>query len=136
VIIAFCGAHDLPLKEIAAHLLQQLVALPTGAIVLLRRGRSTDPGRFEDLTQALCSNLNIPVEWAPPGEGGREAVFERDIQMVAKADAVVCYFHPDRVMEGGTGHVAEKALDADKPLYAYTLFEQGVDWVGGIEPVG
>lgn len=131
----FAGSTDLPLAESANHLLQQLASLPMDATVLLRRGRGTYPGAFERLAASLCDGLKIPVEWKSPDVGGRKATFIRDIDMVQESDLVVCYFHPDRIMDGGTGHIAEKALDQDKPLNTYTVRENAVDWVGGNDPI-
>jgi len=135
VRVAFAGASRLDLAEVAGHLLQQLAALPPNATVLLRRPRGDLPGDFEMLAKNLCDGLSIPVEWRIPEVGGRSATYLRDVSMVSAADAVVCYFHPDAILEGGTGHLAEKALDQDKPLYTYAAIEPGeVVWVGGIEP--
>lgn len=133
--IAVVGSRAVDLREIAGHILKTLASLPDGTTVLLRRGRHTPPGDFEVFTQALCLQLGINFEWCQPDEGGREAVYLRDIEMVAKSDAVVAYFDADSVMTGGTGHVVEKAIDADKPVYAYAPSDQNrVDWVGGHEP--
>jgi hypothetical protein len=135
--VAFVGNRALNLHDVAGHLLKSLISLPDGTIVLLRRGRQTPPGEFESLTQALCLQLHINFEWCVPDEGGREAVYLRDIEMVAKADAVVAYF-PDAAAvfdeKSGTSHVVEKGMDADKPVYAYAPSAEGVDWVGGHEP--
>lgn len=133
--VIFAGSGMLDLKESAEHLLQQLAALPPNTTVLLRRPRFSLPGGFEMLSKNLCESLDIPVEWRIPEEGGRSATYLRDISMVQAADAVVCYFHPDAIMDGGTGHLAEKALDQEKPLYTYAAVEPGqVEWIGGIEP--
>ena len=133
--VVVVGSRAVELSEVAGHVLKTLVSLPEDAVVLLRRGRTTPAGDFEVFTQALCLQLGINFEWCQPDEGGREAVYLRDIDMVQKADAVVAYFDADSVMSGGTGHVVEKALDADKPTYAFAAMGQkGVDWVGGHEP--
>lgn len=133
--VAFVGSRAVEVEEIVDHLLRTLVSLPGDTVVLLRRGRKTPAGDFESLTQALCLQLHINYEWCIPDEGGREAVFQRDISMVDKADAVVAYFAPESVFDGGTGHVVEKAMDADRPVYAYAPTRGvGVHWVGGHEP--
>lgn len=133
--VALVGSRAVDVREISGHLLKTLVSFPEGTIVLLRKGRTTPPGDFEVFTQALCLQLGINFEWCQPDEGGREAVYLRDIEMVTKADAVVAYFDADSVLSGGTGHVVEKAMDADKPVYAYAPSGQNtVDWVGGHEP--
>jgi len=130
--VALAGASQMALtREVAHHALQTLAALPPGTTVLLRRGRETPPGDFEMLVHELCKSLSIPVEWRVPEPGGRSQVYLRDVEMVQAADSVICYFHHDRVMTGGTGHVAEKALDQEKPLYAYAQMDDTVTWVGG-----
>lgn len=133
--VAVVGNRALVLEQVVDHLLRTLVSLPVDTVVLLRKGRKTPAGDFESLTQALCLQLHINYEWCVPDEGGREAVFQRDISMVDQADAVVAYFAPDSVMEGGTGHVVEKAMDVDRPVFAYAPTGPGlVTWVGGHTP--
>jgi len=134
VRVAFVGSHSLDVSIVAGHLLKTLVSLPPETVVLLRKGRTTVPGDFETLTQALCLQLHIDFEWCIPDEGGREAVFLRDIEMVTRADAVVAYFDADSVMQGGTGHVVDKAMDIDRPVYAYAPQDGTVKWAGGHEP--
>ena len=51
--------------------------------------------------------------------------FFRDIEMVSKADLVLCIFHEGQPMEGGTAHVVEKAQDKRVPVYAYTSDDDG-----------
>lgn len=133
--VAVVGSRAVDLREISDHLLKTLVSLPEGTVVLLRRGRTTPANEFEVFTQALCLQLHIDFEWCIPDEGGREATYLRDIDMVSRADAVVAYFDADSIMSGGTGHVVEKGMDLDKPVYAYAPVGQNrVDWVGGHEP--
>ena len=70
-----------------------------------------------------------------PDQGGREAVYQRDIEMVDRADAVVAYFAPDAVMERrhrtrrGSGH------GPGPPGVRLRPREPGlVIWVGGHDP--
>lgn len=133
--IAMVGARALDLLVVAEHVAETLQGLPEGSTVLLRRGRISAPGDFEVFTQALCLHLGINYQWCQPDEGGREAVYLRDIEMVAQADRVVAYFAPGSEMDGGTGHVVEKAIDADRMVDAYVARpHRGVDWFGGHEP--
>lgn len=90
------------------------------ASVLMRKGRSTNPGTMESAVRTACSILNIPVSWYVPAPGGRDMVFYRDIDMVGDADLVICVFDARSPMEGGTAHVVEKAQDKHVPVYAYT----------------
>jgi hypothetical protein len=78
------------------------------------------PGIFEFSLQTMAKTMGWPIEWFIPAPGGRDQVFFRDIDMVAKADVVICVFPEDSPMEGGTAHVVEKAQDRRAPVYAYT----------------
>lgn len=134
VKVAVVGSHDLDPALIASHLLKQLVSLPTPSIVMLRRGRKTKPGPIEMLTESLCRQLEIAVEWREPQAGARAGVYNRDVSMVGACDAVWAYFDPEHVMEGGTGHVVEKALDQDRPVYAWAPIDGSMTDVGSHEP--
>lgn len=76
---------------------------------------------FEYGVHLACTVLGVPVELYRPKDGGRDMVFYRDIDMVSDADLVVCIFHEDAPMEGGTAHVVEKAQDRRVPVYTYTF---------------
>lgn len=55
--------------------------------------------------------------------------------MVAGADLVIAVFPPTKPMEGGTGHVVEKAIDQRVPAYAYTFDDRtGFARVGEYDP--
>jgi hypothetical protein len=83
-----------------------------------RKGSIENP--FEFAIHLMCKQLVIPVELRVPEAGGRDQVFHRDIEMVAKSDLVICVFSEADPMGGGTGHVVEKAIDRGVPVYAYT----------------
>lgn len=61
----------------------------------------------------------------------RHKNFLRDIVLLDAVDEVVAFFDPERVMEGGTGHVVEVAIRIDKPCRAYTLRNGRLEEVGG-----
>lgn len=132
--IAVVGSSDLDPALIAHHLLKQLAALPAPSYVLLRRGQKTPPGPIEMLAESLCRQLEIGIEWREPQGGSRSSVFNRDVSLVAAADAVWAYFKAERVMDGGTGHVVEKALDQDRPVYAWAPIDGEMKDVGSHEP--
>ena len=88
--------------------------------MLLRSARTGQQNQFEMACQIIAMMLNVPVKLFKPEEGGRPAVFYRDIEMVSEADVVLCVFSADNPMEGGTAHVVEKAQDRRVPVYAYT----------------
>lgn len=54
----------------------------------------------------------------------------RDIVLVDGCDEIVAFFDPERVMEGGTGHIIEAALRMDKPCRAYTIRNGRLEEVG------
>lgn len=134
--VAMVGPRTLPLKEYAGAILGEIARLPEGTSVLLRRGRTTDPGSFEQLVAQICAQLAIDVTWCTPDAGGRAAVFERDIAMAEKADEVVAFFEEGKVMEGdsGTTHVVEKAIDADRVTNVYVVIDGEKQLVASHEP--
>jgi hypothetical protein len=90
---------------------------------------------FETLVSALADTYGLKVDWRRPTGGGRAAVYLRDYGLVDDADYVEAFFAHDRVMEGGTGHVVEAALNRDKRVYGWVVTEGGrVERVGEIEP--
>jgi hypothetical protein len=88
--------------------------------VLLRSSRAGIGNQFESAVHLACTILNIPFVLFKPEPGGRDMVFHRDIEMVSKADLVVCVFAADAPMEGGTAHIVDKAQDQLVPVYSYT----------------
>ena len=129
----FAGSGALSLTpETARLVLGELESLDTDVKeILLRRPRGNYPRPFEALVNAMASQMDFRVTWFKPSLGGRSATFLRDVQMVMAADEVVCFFPPDHLMEGGTGHIVEKALDQEKPVRAYELSPAGLRWIGG-----
>jgi hypothetical protein len=129
------GSQVLPLEEVAGHLLRQMASFPPDTIILLRRGRTTGPGPFEKLVAMLAETLKIAIEWREPraDEGGRSQTYLRDIELVGSADAVIAYFSEAQIMLGGTGHVVEKAIDQNVPVYAYAPIDGAVERVGEVE---
>jgi hypothetical protein len=132
--VAMGGSRKLALDAgFAKQILRHMSQLPAHTKILLRRGVSTEPNAIEQLIADLCPTLGIDFEWCVPDSPGREGVFLRDVTMIERADALVVYFHPDHIMEGGTGHLVEKAMDRDTPTWAYTFSdEHGLERVGDI----
>ena len=131
------GARTIPLSAaFARHILKHLTQLPPNSTALLRRPMDEDPSPIEKLIADLCPTLGIGVEWHSPEPGGRTATFLRDLAMIERSDALIVYFDPKHIMEGGTGHLADKALERDMPVWAYSWDEEhGLEWVGeGGEP--
>jgi hypothetical protein len=54
--------------------------------------------------------------------------------MVDRADRVIAYFRPDRIMDGGTGRVVELAQSRGIHVEAFAPIEDGeLVWVGGVD---
>ncbi|HEX5016537.1 MAG TPA: hypothetical protein VFX15_03000 [Actinomycetes bacterium] len=101
-------------------------ALPAQTTVLLRRGNASDPGRFERLVREIIRSYAVHLEYRwvmPDPAAGPGAAFLRDNEMVAASDLVLAFFAPGRMMEGGTGHVVESAIDKNVPVYSFILGE-------------
>jgi N-dimethylarginine dimethylaminohydrolase len=131
--IAFAGSRDLPLRLIPRHVVEQLVRARK---VILRRPRlETSPiGPFEQLVAAMAAALDIEVEWVAPEVGDRAQVFIRDLDMVGKADLVICYFSSPE-MAGGTAHVVEAAMNKAVTCEAFYVSPVGEStWIGGYDP--
>jgi hypothetical protein len=141
VNVVIAGSRRLPAGQAPRLLIRFLAALPADACILLRKGAYTEPGRFERDVENLCSILHMDWEWCVPVPTGttvgRAAVYYRDIEMVDRADLVLLFFSPDEAHDGysGTAHLMDKALDAARPVYAYTVAEDGlVSRVGEYDP--
>jgi hypothetical protein len=141
VRVAIAGSRRFPAGQAPRLLIRFLAALPADAVILLRKGAYSEPGRFERDVENLCSILRMDWEWCVPAPTdttiGRAAVFYRDIEMVERADLVLLFFDPGEAHDGysGTAHLMDKALDADRPVYAYTVAADGkVSRVGEYDP--
>lgn len=135
--ILFAGSRTLSLDgDVAPSILQRLIEYdPAATTVLLRKPTNKPLRPFEALVASLATALEVKYECGEPGPGGRKATFTRDIELVGAADAVVAFFPAGEEMDGGTGHVVEKALDQAKPVNAYVVENGQVRWLGGLEDV-
>ena len=127
------AARLLPIAPIADHLVHELAALPPDTTVLLRKPKTRPPEPFEATVSEVCESLGIPIEWWFPEGRGREATYKRDVDMVRDAVMVVGYFDSETVMEGGTGHVLERAIADEIPCQAWVWDrpEEALGWLGG-----
>ena len=131
--VVIAGSRKLPEGKAPFMLIRFLGALPDDAVVLLRTPYSAGnlPGPFERDVNSLCEALNIPVEWHAPEptilNPGRVSVYVRDIEMVNSADLVLLFFTEEDAVSGysGTTHLMDKALDQDRPMYAYRVTDAG-----------
>jgi hypothetical protein len=131
--VVIAGSHRLPKGQAPRLLIRFLAALPEDAIILMRRGMNGPaPGPFEFDVAGLCYVLHLGVEWFEPHptdrHPGRASVFLRDIEMIRKADLVILFVTPEEVEEAyaGTMHLLDKAMDEDRPVYAYSVDRGGI----------
>jgi hypothetical protein len=138
--VAIAGSRRLPKGHAPRLLIRFLAALPEDAVVLLRSG-IRETGRFEQDVETLCSLLSLGWLWflpqPTPSTPGRASVYVRDIELVERADLVILFFAKGEEAEGysGTAHLLDKALAANRPVYAYSVDEDGtIDRVGEHDP--
>ena len=115
------------------HLRDELVALPDHSMILLRAAKDGTPQLFEALASRIAGVLGIQVVWFTPEGHGRESVFFRDYRLVEAADALVAYFDSARIMDGGTGHVVEAALNREVPVTAWSVGHTTFERIGEVE---
>jgi len=132
VNVVIAGSHRLPAGQAPRLLIRFLAALPDDAIILMRRGMNGQvPGPFEFDVAQLCYMLHLGNMWFEPAPTdkypGRKSVFLRDIEMVRKADLVILFVTPEEVEDAyvGTMHLLDKAMDEDRPVYAYSVDQDG-----------
>jgi len=137
--VCIVGSHTLPISPLMGIVDKALDSLlvvgdPKPPQILLRRPLKATPGAFEVLVSIAANARGYDVRWCyPDRRGGREGTYVRDVHMVGMADLVLAFFTPGSLMNGGTGHVVEKAIDKDIPVQAYEIDEKGLRWVGSVE---
>lgn len=104
----------------------------TNGIILTRKTKAWGVDQF---VRAACEYLGreyTVYEVDGPARGGS---FVRDLNLINDSDRIIAVFDPERVMEGGTGHIVNKALDERKEVEAYTVDDSGeLVLVGGYNP--
>ena len=117
-----------PLTDLLNHL--------PPSLLLLRTGAHTNPGPVERMVFVLANFTGHEVRWCVPEEGrNRTGTYVRDVEMVQAADAVVALLHPDEDPLGtsGTAHILQKAIDANRTLFAYAAGPEGFEWIGSVD---
>jgi hypothetical protein len=136
--VAIAGSRRLPGGQAPRLLIRFLAALPDDAIVMLRRGLYTEPNRFELDVENLCHLVRLTVEWRVPDPTdetpGRAATYVRDYDMVESADLVILFLMSDDTGSSGTAHLQDAALQADRPVYVYSVTDVTVTRVGEYDP--
>jgi len=131
--VAFVASRTVSVRALTGRLSNLLGALPASTTILLRKGRHSNPGQFELIVSGLCEIQHVSYEWCVPEPGGREQTFERDIKMVERSGLVLAFFDEGQFMEGGTGHVVEKAVERGIHTIAYELRGDTLHHVGELE---
>jgi hypothetical protein len=130
--ITIVGSRKLQIMPVVViDFLQQL---PIDALILLRSGNISRPGRFERIVAKCCSELWMSHEWVKPELGDRGATFDRDVAMVGRSDCVLAFFAEEH-MSGGTEHVVEKAIDQRVPVYSYGMRDGALIRIGEEDPM-
>lgn len=141
--VVIAGSRRLPMGHAPRLLVRFLAALPDDAVVMLRRPRGETPiGHFERDVADLSGILHLDIEWWRPEPTattvGRVSVYVRDIEMVQRSDLIILFFAADEAAGegyGGTQHLLDKALDANRPVYSYIVDEYGnVSRLGEYDP--
>lgn len=105
----------------------RITRLPVGAFVLVR----PSVGTVDEIISIYAQRHGYQVRYLPVTKTGRGATFRRDIELVDSADQIIAFFAPDRIMDGGTGHIVEKAQDARKPVEAWSINEDDMLFLVG-----
>jgi hypothetical protein len=130
-VIVIAGSRRLPPGQGPRMVFGFLESLPAQALVLLRRGLATEPGRFEQDVASLADIIGVKYEWRTPyitrWSSGRRAVWARDMDMLNEADLALCFYDVGQIgdEESGTVALVDKAMEVQVPVYAYALDEQG-----------
>jgi hypothetical protein len=136
VNLALAASRDVNLVWAVSAALVVLNKMPKGTTVLLRRPRSGNPQSFETMVSAGARAEGLHVDWFSPPEdvAGRASVFLRDIAMIERADILLAFFSPGREGDGGTAHLAEKAVDRGIPVWTYLVTPGRITRHGEQEP--
>lgn len=143
--IAVVGSTDFPLQLGVGHILrkmqEQLVEGAYKPAFLVRGDKFATPiAGVDAMVHVLARGaLQLPCHTIPlnPDVKARDRGLERDKRLVDEADVVLAFFHPDRVMAGGTANVVNIAMNTGKEVHAWTIDEAGtlID-VGSLAPSG
>lgn len=142
--VVIAGSRALPPGIAPRLIIRFLAELPIGSKVLLRAPVMTGAavvGPFESDVFDMCGIIGLEHEWRYPNptrwRPGRKAVWDRDMEMLADADVALCFYEVGQIgdEESGTVALVDKAIDLDKPVYAYALTpDGGVIRVGEHDP--
>lgn len=131
--VCIVGARSFPHNG-APFIWHIIEELDNDAVVLVRSAGWGGPSSVVDAYVRQCAEQRgLTIQLCSPQLPGREGVFHRDNEMVAAADRVVAFYDPEHIGEGGTGHVVEAALRANKPVTAWTVRDGTLVYVGDLD---
>lgn len=99
--------------------------LPPRSTIVVRKGRQSPLGTLESVAVAIAKTHKHMVLYCQPDGNDRASVYKRDYEMVESVDRLEAYFAPDRIMDGGTGHLVEAAIARETPVYAWSIADSG-----------
>jgi hypothetical protein len=117
------GSQDLwPVPAVASAVLAIMVSTDDDFAVRSNRNDLLASGT-EELAWKIGERVGRHVVRHKPF--AEDNNFNRDVNMVRKADRVYAFFAHGQFMQGGTGHVVSCALRQGIPVEAYELDEDG-----------
>ena len=108
--VAIIGSSTFPVVQCAVEIAQFIKTFPPDTEFLTRGAEG-----FDRFAAEAASIMGYKVTKFP-GKGGAFN-FERDVDIVRLADRIEAFYDAERIGEGGTGHIVEKALDARCALF-------------------
>ena len=129
--VAIVGSSDFPVVHAGPAIFEWLgQTFPIHDTTIYTRGSKG----FDLFLGEGAKYMGYPVIELP-GRGG-PSNYERDVKLVREVEEVHVFFSPDRVGEGGSQHLVDKALDQRKPTYSYSYIPGRVSGGGHIELIG
>jgi hypothetical protein len=125
--VAVAGSTRFPLDPIVAVEIVDVLRseMPPGSVMLTRGGK----GDFDQFVMNVAEYIGVTVE-EHRGYGGASN-WERDVAMVSACEALLAFVDPRNLtVEGGTQHLIEKALDAHRPVKAFSVVDSRLVFAG------
>jgi hypothetical protein len=118
------GSRDLwPTPNLASAVLSIMVS--TDEDFAIRWNKQDPSSAIETMVNKIGERIGRTVVPFRATEGGSAAGYFRDVKMCQEASEVFAFFAPDKLMQGGTGHVAICALRQGLPVHAFELDDDG-----------
>ena len=127
--VGIVASHDLEVSpEIATQIAAVILATFGDGYIHVRANSEGISTPIERFTDHLYNQMG-PYGWTTVKHHSmgpdRADVFLRDIDLVMEVERLIAFFHPWRIMEGGTGHVVFAALAKEVPVEIWSLDDYG-----------